>query len=241
MKNVIIIPTYNERENIKALIPLIFKITSDIRVVVVDDNSPDGTSNTVLELSRQYPNLCLISRPVKKGLGQAYINAFAEVLEDREVRTIIMMDADLSHEPKYLPEMIKKREKFEVVVGSRYIKGGGTVGWEIWRRVLSFLGNFYCWIITGMPIHDCTGGFNVISADLMRKIDLSKLDMSGYAFIMQLKYLLYKAGATFIEVPIIFQNRSQGQSKISSHIISEGVLAPWKMIMREYGLISSPQ
>jgi dolichol-phosphate mannosyltransferase len=229
VKNVIIIPTYNEKENISTLIPIIFKIEPDISIVVVDDNSPDGTGFTVTELQRRYPRLSLISRPKKDGLGQAYINAFREVLKHNDIDSIVMMDADSSHNPESLPEMFKKSKEFSVVIGSRYFSGGKTVGWELWRRTLSYCGNLYCRIITGMPIHDCTGGFNIISAKLLRKIDFSKIDMSGYAFIMELKYLLYKAGGTFFEVPITFVNRAEGESKISSHIISEGIIAPWKI------------
>ncbi len=229
MKDVIIIPTYNEKENIGMLIPIIFQTVPGVNVVVADDNSPDGTGNVVADLKYKYPNLSLIKREVKDGLGRAYINAFREVLKSLDVKSVVMMDADMSHDPKYLLEMLKRSKDYTVVVGSRYVSGGDTVGWELWRRTLSYFGNFYCRTITGMPIKDCTGGFNIISADLLRKIDFSKMDMSGYAFIMELKYLLYKAGATFFEVPIIFKNRAKGETKISGHIISEGIIAPWKI------------
>ncbi len=229
MKNVIVLPTYNERENISNLVPLIFSTVPDVYILVADDNSPDGTADTVRGLQKKYPNLSLISRPEKNGLGRAYINAFNLVLKDTDVRTVIMMDADLSHQPKYLPEMLEKSRDFSVVVGSRYVSGGETIGWELWRKVLSYFGNFYCRTITSMPIKDCTTGFNVINADLLRKVDFSKIDMSGYAFIMELKHSLFLAGAQFFEVPIVFVNRVGGESKMSGHIISEGIIAPWKM------------
>lgn len=232
MKDIIILPTYNEKYNINTLVPLIFEAVPGICILVADDNSPDSTALAVEELQKKYPNLSLISQKEKRGLGPAYINAFKHVLQDTSIRTVIMMDADLSHQPKYLKEMLAMSQKYSVVTGSRYTRGGGTRGWEFWRRMLSLCGNFYCRTITRLPIKDCTAGFNVISAELLRKIDFSKMDMSGYAFIMELKYLLYKAGATFFEVPIIFVNRAEGESKISSHIISEGILAPWKMILR---------
>ncbi len=234
MRNVIIIPTYNERENIKALIPLVFKLIPTISIVVADDNSPDGTAVAVIELKKQYLNLSLISRKQKDGLGKAYINAFLQILQDKDIRSVIMMDADFSFQLRYLPEMIKKSEDYSVVIGSRYVSGSKIIGWGLWRKVLSFFGNFYCNIILRMPIHDYTCGFNVISAEFLRKVDFSEMDASGYAFILELKYLLHKSGATFFEVPIIFVDRIEGKSKISSHIISEGVLAPWKMIMRKY-------
>lgn len=229
MKNVIVLPTYNERENIGNIVPMIFSIVPDIHILVADDNSPDGTADEVKNMQKKYPNLQLISRPEKNGLGRAYINAFRNVLQDSDVRTVIMMDADLSHQPKYLPEMLERSRDFSVVIGSRYVTGGQTVGWETWRKVLSYFGNFYCRTITGLPIKDCTSGFNVISSDLLRRIDFSKIDMSGYAFIMELKYNLYLVGGKFFEVPIVFVNRVGGESKMSSHIINEGILAPWKM------------
>lgn len=229
MKDVIVLPTYNEKENIGNIVPMIFSTVPDIHILVADDNSPDGTGYVVKELQKKYPNLSLISRPQKNGLGRAYINAFNHVLKDQEVRTVIMMDADLSHQPKYLPEMLEKSNTYTVVTGSRYTKGGTTVGWEAWRKVLSYFGNLYCRTITSMPIYDCTAGFNVIDAKLLRKVDFSKMDMSGYAFIMELKYNLYLVGAKFYEVPITFVNRVGGESKMSGHIISEGIIAPLKM------------
>src|SRR3989344_1006943 len=238
MKDVIILPTFNERENIGNIVPLIFSTVPDIHILVADDNSPDGTGGEVLDLQKKYPNLSLLSRKHKDGLGRAYINAFNHVLKDKDVRSIIMMDADLSHQPKYLPEMLKRSQNFDVVVGSRYVKGGETVGWELWRRVLSFFGNLYCRIITWMPINDCTTGFNVINTDLLRKVDFSKMDMSGYAFIMELKYQLYTNGGKFFEVPITFVNRVGGESKISNHIINEGIIAPWKMRFKTTGKIT---
>lgn len=230
MRSVIVIPTYNERENIGPLVGKIFSLLpEDVLVLVVDDNSPDGTADEVRKLQKDFPRLSLLLRSRKEGLGKAYIDAFLSVFKNGDVEKIVMMDADLSHDPNYLLEMFQHAMTHSVVIGSRYIKGGGTVGWELWRRILSRCGNFYCRFITRMPVHDCTGGFNIIDANLLRKIDMTKIDTSGYAFIMELKYALWKAGASFKEVPIIFKNRSGGESKISGHIISEGILAPWKM------------
>ncbi len=233
MKTVIVIPTYNEKENVMVLIPEIFKYAPAIGVLIADDSSPDGTAAAVGELQKQFPNLMLLSQPEKGGLGKAYLNAFKKALEDPAVEAVMMMDADLSHDPKYLPEMLKRAETFSVVTGSRYIKGGGTSGWEAWRRTLSFCGNLYCRLVTRLPLKDCTAGFNVISAKLLRQIDFSKISMAGYAFIMELKYRLFKAGGTFSEVPIIFKNRTIGVSKMSAHIIQEGIIAPWKMVLKK--------
>lgn len=233
MKNVIIIPTYNEKNNIVRLVFTIFNLMPDISIVVVDDDSPDGTGHVVAEMQARYPRLSLISREKKEGLGRAYTHAFKNILTQGDADIIITMDADLSHDPKYLPEMLKKIGEFDMVIGSRYVRGGGTEGWELWRKILSRWGNLYCKVITGMPIYDFTAGFQVIKADFLRKIDFSKIDMSGYAFLMELKYLLWKFGAKFAEVPIIFKNRVGGESKISNHIIKEGILAPWKMIFKK--------
>lgn len=230
MRTVVIIPTYNEKENIEVIIPLIFNTVPDINILVVDDNSPDGTSLSVKILIKKYSNLSLIERPKKDGLGRAYIQAFKDVLKDNQVETIVMMDADLSHDPKHLRQMIELRKKYDVVVGSRYIKGGSTEGWELYRRILSRCGNIYAKVITGLPIYECTGGFNAISVNVLRKLRFEDINISGYAFIMHFKYLLFIGGATFYEIPICFKNRVEGVSKLSNLIIREGILAPWKMV-----------
>lgn len=234
MKSVIIIPTYNEKENISQLVAEIFKtVPAWVYVMVVDDNSPDETGKIVESLKGVFSRLSLFCRKRKEGLGKAYLDAFKKVLEDKEVEFVIMMDADFSHHPRYLNEMLSKKDDYDVIVGSRYIHGGETEGWELWRRVLSWGGNLYCRMITRMPIVDCTGGFNLIRTSVLQSTDLSGVDASGYAFIMELKYLLFKNGARFVEVPIVFKNRTGGESKISNHIIKEGIFAPWKMIIKD--------
>lgn len=227
MNDVIVVPTYNERENIKKLVPAIFAAIPSVRVIVVDDDSPDGTAGAVRSLMERHPNLSLLLRTTDKGFGKAYIAGFTEALKDPGTRTVVMMDADLSHDPTRLPAMFEKFGPYDVVIGSRYVPGGRTEGWELWRRILSRWGNFYARTITGLPIRDCTAGFNVISARHLRDLNFSGAAMSGYAFIMELKYSLFKAGARFAEVPIVFRNRQEGESKISGHIMREGVLAPW--------------
>jgi len=232
MKDVIIIPTYNERENIKQLIPLIFSHVPDNWILVVDDNSPDGTGEEVGNLQKRFSHLELLSREKKEGLGKAYLQAFAKVLADEEVRNVTMMDADFSHDPADLPEMFRYSKNFGVVTGSRYITGGSVVGWELWRKLLSRGGNFYCRLITGLPLHDCTSGFNTIQASQLRKVDFNRITMFGYAFIFELKHLLYRQGATFKEIPVCYKNRTIGKSKMSGGIIQEGFIAPWKIRLR---------
>lgn len=229
MRNVIVIPTYNERDNIKRVIPAIFDSVPAVSILVVDDNSPDGTAAVVRELQEKYPTVKLLNRPQKEGLGKAYLQAFSLILKDPEVETIIMMDADLSHDPKHLTEMLDLRKHYDLIIGSRYIKGGRTEGWQLYRRILSRGGNLYCKFITGLPFFDCTGGFNAINAKILRAVDLNIINVSGYAFIMHLKYLLNQAGAKSREIPIVFKNRINGVSKLSNLIVREGILAPWKM------------
>jgi len=233
MDYVIIIPTYNERRNICLFISEIFHILPGSRIFVVDDNSPDGTAEAVRSMQKDFPNISLLVRARKEGLGTAYIDAMKEVLKDSSVGKIIIMDADFSHNPEYLPGMIKESDYFDVVIGSRYIKGGGVVEWELWRKMLSKFASMYCKTITRMPIHDFTAGFCVIRSENLRRLDFSKIDASGYAFSIELKYFLWKLGATFKEIPIVFRNRRLGESKFSSGILMEGVLAPWKIIFKK--------
>ncbi|MEK7070894.1 MAG: polyprenol monophosphomannose synthase, partial [Patescibacteria group bacterium] len=137
-------------------------------------------------------------------------------------------------DPKYLQHMIEESRKNDLVIGSRYVRGGGTEGWEFWRRMLSYWGNVYSWLVTGLPIRDVTAGFNLIKIDTLKKINLNKLGASGYAFQIELKYNLWKAGAQIKEIPIVFKNRLEGESKISNHIIKEGLLTPWRLVLGKY-------
>jgi dolichol-phosphate mannosyltransferase len=234
-KNIIVIPTYNEKDNIIILLKKIFSLLPEISVMVVDDNSPDKTWEAVENLKSKYPRLSLLKRGSKEGLDKSYSAGFKKVLENPDWEIVIMMDADLSHDPKYLPEMLKLAEKFDLVVGSRYIPGGGiTKKWEVWRRFLSAAGNLYLRIIFWRyPIHDWTTGYNVIKTNTLRKINFDLLNPKGYAFISSLKYYLAKSGATIKESPIFFEERNGGESKMSSGIILEGLATPWKILLRE--------
>ncbi len=229
MKDVIIVPTYNEKENIPKLVKEVFSIVPEADMLVVDDNSPDGTAEIVQDLKTDFPNLNLLLRSKKEGLGKAYVNAFREVLKNNDIRRVVMMDGDLSHDPTYLKEHFRMSDRYDVVIGSRYVSGGKTIGWELWRRLLSRFASFYCRLVTKMPIHDCTSGFMTVDSNFLRKINFSSIDLSGYAFLIELKYVLWQNGASLKEIPITFKNRAGGESKISNHIITEGILAPWKM------------
>lgn len=232
-KIVVIIPTYNEVENIAHIVRRVRESLQHARVLVVDDNSPDGTGAIVRALMAQDSNISLLSRRGKDGLGKAYLDAFAEVLKDQSVEWVQVMDADFSHDPKYLPNLSAVSDSADVVIGSRYVAGGGTVGWTLWRKLLSRFANLYCRIVTGMPISDCTAGFILMRADLLRAIPLQSIKSSGFAFLMELKYMLWKHGARIAESPVMFQDRLDGTSKLSGHIVREGLLAP--LIMRFKG------
>ncbi len=229
MKTVVILPTYNERGNISSLIEEIFRWVPEVGVLVVDDNSPDGTADEVRKCMQRYPAVRLLSRPGKEGLGAAYISAFKEVLKDESVERVITMDADFSHHPKHLPELISTTEHVALVIGSRYVKGGGVAKWEFWRRQLSYWANVYVRLILRYPIRDWTTGYQCITTRALRSLNFDAIDLSGYAFLQELKYSLVSSGATFREIPITFQARRDGESKISGFIIREGISGPWKM------------
>ncbi|MEK7623352.1 MAG: polyprenol monophosphomannose synthase [Patescibacteria group bacterium] len=231
MNPIILIPTYNERENITRIVPLIFSSLPDATVMVIDDNSPDGTGNEVETMQTTFPHLILYARAKKAGLGSAYMDAFQKVFNEYPGADIICtMDADLSHDPQMLPTMLEAMAECDVVIGSRYVKGGRIVGWELWRKLLSFCGNRYCRTVTRLPIRDCSSGFICMRKNILRQIDFSDFDTSGYAFLMYLKYKLWQLEARIKEVPICFTNRIQGESKLSMNIIHEGILLPWKLI-----------
>lgn len=230
MKDFIVIPTYNEKENIGLLIGDIFSLLPQVSVLVVDDNSPDGTAAAVEDLMNKYANLLILKRPAKNGLGKAYIDGFKKLLVRDDIENIITMDSDFSHSPKYLPQMLEEIKNYDLVIGSRYIKGGGITNWEFWRRFLSKGGNFYVKILLGRKINDWSSGFNCVRISTLKKIDLDEVKFYGYAFLSCLKYFLIKVGARVKEIPIIFEERRGGKSKMSGNIIREGLIAPWKLL-----------
>lgn len=228
-RTLIILPTYNERGNIISITEKIFHVLPTVRILVVDDNSPDGTAEVVRSLAEKNPNIELLSRQGKEGLGKAYLSAFRHVLDRADIDFIVTMDADHSHDPVYLPAMLEAAKENDVVVGSRYCKGGGTEGWELWRVILSRFGNLYARSVTRTPVGDMTAGFIVVRTSFLRTVPLERIELAGYAFLMELKYLLWRLGARMAEVPIVFKNRREGESKITNHIIREGLIAPWRL------------
>ena len=233
MKDIVLIPTYNEKENIKLIIAEIFNFLPDIKILVIDDNSPDGTAAAVKFLMEKYPNLSLLERRRKTGLGDAYKEAIRKVVKDKEIRSVITMDADGSHSPKYLKSFLDNIGQYDLVVGSRYVVGGGVSAWNFWRRTLSKLGNLYVRTLVGLNINDLTAGFICARREMLEKIDFDNIDSSGYAYQIEFKcYCLYGLGAKIKELPIIFESRRGGESKISNQIISEGILAPWRILLK---------
>lgn len=224
--DLIVIPTYNERENVRVLIPELVRVRPSARIWIVDDSSPDGTADAVRDLSRDFPQVALIVRKKKEGLGRAYTDALSRAKKEN-FRAVLLMDADGSHDPKYVPEILNKIPEYGLVVGSRYIQGGNTPGWEKWRRILSSGGNIYARILTGLPVHDLTAGFYAIRKDFLDQLDLETISAAGYAFQIQMKYRIVGVhGAKATEVPIVFLERREGESKLSRHIIIEGITAP---------------
>ncbi|MBL8693646.1 MAG: polyprenol monophosphomannose synthase [Planctomycetes bacterium] len=222
MRPLIIASTYNERDNIESLVREILIQAPQANVLVVDDNSPDGTGQLVRELMTKESRLHLLARPGKLGLGTAILDGMRWGLE-RGYDPICTMDADFSHHPKYLPAILEGSKKYDVMIGSRYIPGGGTRNWGIHRKILSKGSNLVSWILLGFPVHDCTGCYRAYRADLLRKIDRDSIKSSGYSFVEEVLELCYRAGATMGETPIIFEDRRAGQSKISKKEIFRAV------------------
>ncbi|HEX4924702.1 MAG TPA: polyprenol monophosphomannose synthase [Bdellovibrionales bacterium] len=229
MRALVIIPTYNERENIAPLVEAIASYGRGIHILVVDDNSPDGTAKEVERLQVRFPQLHLLLRAEKKGLGRAYIAGFHWGLE-RGYDALIEMDADFSHRPEDLIKIVETLEGgAPFVVGSRYVSGGGTVNWGLGRKLLSRGGSFYAGAILGYPLKDWTGGFNGWRREVLEAIGLDNIRSDGYSFQVELKYRALRAGFKGREVPIIFEDRRVGESKMSLMIVFEAFYRVWKI------------
>ncbi|MBI4050478.1 MAG: polyprenol monophosphomannose synthase [Candidatus Doudnabacteria bacterium] len=226
-KVAVVIPTYNERENIRALLVHLLKLYPGLRIFVVDDNSPDGTAELVQDIAKNYDSVRLIWRDQKLGLASAYLDAFARIIPDPELEYIVTMDADFSHHPGDLGELLRHALSHDVVVGSRYVGGGAVENWNFWRKFLSKWANMYAELITGVPVADLTAGFVVYRRDILGQI-LTRFEKSeGYAYQIEMKYLAHKLGAKIKEVPITFRERNSGKSKFTGTVIWEGVFIPW--------------
>lgn len=228
MKTLIVICTYNEKENIPSLVKELFQLPSSFDIVVVDDSSPDGTGQVVTELQKAYPRLHLLTRPLKQGLGRAYIAGFNWGLE-KGFDAFVEMDADFSHRPQDLPLLLKKLETHDFVIGSRYVSGGATLNWGLLRKIISRGGGIYSRLILGFPVNDWTGGFNGWKKKTLEKIHLETVASNGYSFQIELKYKALKTGCVGVETPIVFEDRRVGQSKMSMKIVLEAFWKVWKI------------
>jgi dolichol-phosphate mannosyltransferase len=224
----VVVPTYNERDNIERLIAEILAQDEGIDVLVVDDNSPDGTGEVVARVKEGNPRLHLLLRSGKLGLGSAYRDGFRFALA-RGVDYIVEMDADFSHDPAMLPLFFEKIKDYDLVIGSRYLNGVSVVNWPLRRLMLSCFANLYTRLITGLRISDCTGGFKCFRREALEAIDLGSIKSDGYSFQIEMNYLCAEKGFRIGEIPIIFIDRHAGSSKMSKKIVREAVFVVWKL------------
>ena len=227
-KALIVIPTYNEIENIERIIKAIFSYQPDINILVVDDNSPDGTGDLVKKIQKDQKTIHLLERPGKQGLGAAYMAGFKFALQNG-YEYIFEMDADFSHDPKEIPQFLKAIDTSDLVLGSRYIRGVNVVNWPLKRLLLSYYANVYTRLVTGMPICDATGGYKCFRRKVLEQIDFDKIHSTGYAFQIELTFKAWRKGFTVSEIPIIFIDRVFGESKLSKKIMYEAMFLVWKL------------
>jgi len=236
-KSLVIIPTYNELENIPKLIPIVLAQDERIHLLIVDDNSPDGTANFVEGEMKANERIHLLKREKKLGLGTAYIAGFKYALQNG-YDFIFEMDADFSHDPNELKNFLTEIKNYDLVLGSRYIHGIRVLNWPMRRLLLSFFASVYTRVITGMPIRDATGGFKCFRKKVLETIDLDKVKSNGYSFQIEMTFKAYSKGFKIKEIPIVFVDRIKGKSKMSKKIVREAVIMVWKLRLRQiFGLL----
>lgn len=223
-----IIPTYNERENLPELLRRIFAEGLPLEVLIIDDNSPDGTGAAADALAAADPRVHVMHRPGKMGLGSAYVSGFRHAIE-HGYDAVFEMDADFSHNPDSLPEFLRELEKADLVVGSRYLHGVTVVNWPLKRLILSYLANVYSRVITGMPIKDATGGFKCFRRQVLESLDLSRVKSDGYGFQIEINFKAWRKGFRIREIPILFVDRRAGESKMSRRIVWEAAWMVWRL------------
>jgi dolichol-phosphate mannosyltransferase len=226
----VVTPTYNEAENLPKLVSALFSLPLDLRVLVVDDNSPDGTGRVADQLTAAYPGrVDVLHRPDKLGLRSAYLNGFQKVLEG-DAQAIVQMDADFSHDPSALVEMSGLLKSNDVVLGSRYVKGGSVdERWPVWRKSLSAFGNYYARTILGLPLHDVTTGYRIWRRETLQQIPFERIQSSGYVFLVEMAYLAHCLEFKIGESPIYFADRRWGKSKMSIKIQAEAAFRIWQV------------
>ena len=229
MRGLVIIPTYNERENIQRIVPMALSQDERLEVLVIDDGSPDGTGQLADELAASNPRVHVLHRAGKLGLGTAYLAGFRWGIE-RGYDWMFEMDADFSHDPAHLPAFIEALSQYDLVLGSRYLEGRVTViNWPMTRLILSYGANVYARMVTGLPVADATGGFKAFRRKVLESIDLTRVESEGYAFQIEMSFRAWKKGFHLAEIPIVFVDRTLGESKMSKKIIREAVWKVWKL------------
>jgi dolichol-phosphate mannosyltransferase len=228
------LPTYDEAENVGPITSAILAAAPGAEVLVIDDDSPDGTGRIADEIARREPRVHVLHRARKEGLGRAYLAGFAWAL-DRGYGLVLEMDADFSHHPRYLPTLLEAAERADLVLGSRYVPGGGTVNWGLGRRMLSRGGSLYARTILGLRIRDLTGGFKCFRREVLEAIDLSSVTCSGYAFQIELTWRAVRRGFRVAEIPIVFEDRRVGRSKMSRRIVLEAIRRVWAIRFSRFG------
>ncbi len=234
MRVCIVLPTYNERENVRTLLPVLLrtKIPGELHVLVVDDSSPDGTAQEVKQLQKVFPRLHLLERARKEGLGAAYIAGMRHALATLNPDIIFEMDADFSHDPADVPRLLAALKEHELVIGSRYVAGGSIVGWNWWRKSVSFGGNLVSRLLAGVSVKDCTAGFRAWNVNLLKKIDFGKLGVSGYAFQLSILHAAMRKKVRIREIPVVFTERREGQSKMRWKDIIEFAWTSLRLALR---------
>ena len=228
---VIIFPTYNERENIEKIVHAVLPLDPRIHVLIVDDNSPDGTGQLADRLAADEPKVKVLHRPTKEGLGRAYIAGFKWALEN-EFDFIFEMDADFSHGPEYTKDFLREIQNYDLVIGSRYISGVNVINWPMSRLLLSYFANVYSRVVTGLPLRDATGGFKCFRRQVLEAIDLDRVRSTGYAFQIEMSMRAWKKKFRLKEIPIIFFDRVAGKSKMSRKIMWEAVWMVWTLRLK---------
>ena len=233
MNILVCVPTYNERENVEHIIDCILHQGDDIEILIIDDNSPDKTAEIVDKLMEGNSRIHILKRPGKLGLGTAYVDGFTFGLTLPQVGYLMEMDADFSHDPKYIKDFREQIKDNDLVIGSRYVNGISIVNWPMSRLLLSYFASLYVRIITGMPVKDPTGGFKCFRREVLEWLDLKRVKSNGYGFQIEMNFYVWRAGFRIKEIPILFIDRRAGTSKMSRKIIYEAIWRVWKLFLRK--------
>jgi dolichol-phosphate mannosyltransferase len=233
MNTLVCIPTFDEKENIEKIILAVLAQGEDFEVLIIDDNSPDGTAAIVEGLKKDNPRIHLLKRPGKMGLGTAYVDGFTYGLNQPQIGYLMEMDADFSHDPEYLKEFKEAIKESDLVIGSRYFSGISIVNWPIMRLLLSYYASIYVRVITGMPVKDPTSGFKCFRREVLEWLDLSRIKSNGYGFQIEMDFYVWRGGFRIKEIPILFIDRRAGKSKMNKKIVFEAVFGVWKLFFKK--------